>query len=263
MNDETIEPIKKSVMDLTVSKNGDIAAKDVNELAMKFKMMIDSGMLPDRYKKASQVIVAYQYAQEVGLKGLTALKQIAIIKGTPTLYGDLPLSLVHAKKTLSSIEEFLFDKDNKKICWENKNLTNPPFGAVCITVRADNGARRETFFTTEMAKKANIYKAVWLSYTGHMLKYRARGENLKDNASDVLNNVGIGEYDFNTMNPSENPIDYNDSTNDEVNGLLENVAPIEVEVVVNGETTEKHEWPDENEFLEKHDVENKTKKEDK
>ena len=62
-------------------------------------------------------------ARELGLKPLIALRQITVIKGTPSVFGDLPLAMVRASGKLEMIDEFRFDKDSKKINLKNKQTT--------------------------------------------------------------------------------------------------------------------------------------------
>ena len=220
-----------TVKDLPLDDKGEIVARTTGELVMKCDSLIKSGFLPERYETAGQVIVAQSYARELGLQSMTALRQIAVINGTPSIFGDLPLAIVRQSGKLKNIKEFLFDVDGKKICWENQNLSADVEGAVCITERED-GSIRETFFTIKEARAAGIFKRVWLTYPKVMLKSRARGENLKDGFSDVLNGICMGEYDFNIMNPEDTPIKY-DSQNTEVteSDTMARLKDIDVETI--------------------------------
>jgi hypothetical protein len=175
---------------------GDTVGKQI-ALAKSF---ISSGMLPPRYRTPEQVITAKQFSLEIGLNApLIALKNIAIIDGTPTIFGDLPLALVRARGNMAKFEEYLFDKEYRKICMENKNVHEAAFGAYCYAEDA-NGISKESYFTIGQAERAGLLtKNNWKHYRERMLTYRARSMTLKDVFPHILNGVGIGEYDHDAL----------------------------------------------------------------
>jgi hypothetical protein len=146
------------------------------------------------------VFVAMQYAYELGLKGITALRSIMVVNGAPSIFGDLPLALVRKSGKLVAIKEILIDKNQKEIKLENNNLNEEVFGAICTTIRRDGNINQEhtTHFTVQDAKNAGLWGGkVWKVYPKRMLQVRCRSQNLKDQFSDVLSGVQILEYDFN------------------------------------------------------------------
>lgn len=191
---------KKKVEDLPVKKieadeSGLLVGKDVSQQYQLAKAYAASGMLPQSYKTPEMVLTAMQYAYEVGLKPLTAMRQIAVINGTPSFYGDLPLAIVMNSKKMVSINEYIIDEDQKEICIKNKNIQAKVFGAVCTVIR-DNKLEVERYFTIEDAQQAGLLnRDCWKHYTKTMLKYRARAMALKDCFPDVLNGINIAEYD--------------------------------------------------------------------
>jgi hypothetical protein len=163
-------------------------------------MMLKSGMLPNSYRSPEMVLGAMMFANELGLHAFTALRQIAMINGTPSLYGDLPLALVQSKsKDLEYIREYFIDTDCNEICVKNKNLKAKVFGAVCVTKRKSAPHEHETFFTIDDKAKAGLKGPTWNSYERTMLHYRARSMNLKDSFPECLNGVSIAEYDYNVL----------------------------------------------------------------
>jgi hypothetical protein len=132
-----------------------------------------------------------------------AIRQVAVIDGTPSLFGDLPLSLVQRSGDLVKFKEYWFDKAYTIINFENKNLHEEVFGAVCFVQR--KGGDIENFsFTLDDAKIAKLYpcenpKKPWAKYPKMMLRYRARSIALKSQFADTINGVGIMEYDFNEL----------------------------------------------------------------
>jgi len=160
------------------------------------KMLVQSGLLPKQFNTEQKVMTAYRFAKETGLPPLTAMRQMAVINGTPSFYGDLPLSTVMNSGKLESIKEYLIDSDYQEICTSNKNLGTPPWAAICIVKRKNDPEALERTFTMEDAKAAGLQKnAVWGKYRARMLTYRARGAALKDKFPDCLNGVNIAEYD--------------------------------------------------------------------
>lgn len=160
-----------------------------------------SGILPDRFhNKPEMVMTAMQMALELGLKPITGLRQIAVVKGTSCVFGDLPLALVQASGWLESIKEVYFDETGLEISLKNQNLAAKVFGAICIVKRKGDPEPRETYFTMNEAREADLLgNPTWKKYPKYMLKYRARSQALKDKFPDALNGIAIGEYDFNMM----------------------------------------------------------------
>lgn len=175
------------------------------------------GMVPERFVgKPEMVFSAMQLAYELGLKPLTALRQIAVIKGTPSLFGDLPLSLCYASGRLRSIKEVWLDKNLKEISLENGNLNSEVFAAHCKVFREGDPEPAIGYFTMAEAQAAGLLNSpTWKSYPKRMLRYRARSQALKDKFPDALNGISIAEYDH---NETEETILVN-------NGSLGNPAP--------------------------------------
>lgn len=163
------------------------------------KAFIAGGMVPKGYRTPEQVFAGLEYARELQLKPLVGLRNIAVINGSPSIWGDAPLALVRRSKQLEYIQEFLFDKDFEKICFANKNINAEAYGAVCITKRKEDPEAKETWFTMDDAKRAGLLGRdnVWKTYPRRMLQMRARSQNLKDNFSDCLMGIEIAEYDYN------------------------------------------------------------------
>jgi hypothetical protein len=160
-----------------------------------------SRMLPKQYDTPEKIGAGIQYAVQLGFRDswLLALRQIAVINGTPSMFGDLPLALARGSGLLEEFEEFLIDKDGAKICMENKNIFSE-FVAACCRVKRKGYPPVEKLFTVNDAKTAGIFGAnVWKVYPKRMIQMRARSIALKDEFADVLNGMSIGEYDHNTI----------------------------------------------------------------
>lgn len=171
-----------------------------------------SRMLPAAFDTPEKVFTAMQFAYELGLKGITAMRNICVINGTPSLWGDLPLALVKRSGKLKVIKEWTTDEEGKEICPENNNIAAEPKVAYCRTVRKDDETENEvtTWFSQDDSRKAgllgNAKKEIWTKYMRRMLQMRARGQNLKDNFGDVLMGAAIAEYDHNAVVDTEGKV---------------------------------------------------------
>lgn len=192
--------------DIVLSDSGAIVPRTASEMLTTAGFYLKSRILPQRFDTPEMIVAAMQYAIELGLKPLTALRQIAVVQGTPCTFGDLPLALVQRSGTLESIREFLVDKDGKEIGTKNGNLTAEVYAAVCIVKRKGDPNELERFFSLDDAKRAGLGGSpTWKSYPKLMLKYRARSQALKDKFADALNGVAIAEYDFHELPDEESP----------------------------------------------------------
>jgi hypothetical protein len=185
---------------INVDESGVLKPRNIDEAYRLAKAYVMSGILPERYKTAESVLTAMQFALELGLKPLTAMRQIAVVKGTPCLFGDLPLSLCYSSGKLEAIKEVWLDKDGREINLANKNLTAQAYAAFCVVKRKGDPEPLEAFFTMDDAQNAGLLNSpTWKAYPKRMLRYRARSQALKDKFPDCLNGISIAEYDQNTV----------------------------------------------------------------
>lgn len=179
--------------------DGDMVAENPEGLLKIAQYHLKSGMLPKHYNSIEKIITASTWARELGLKPLTAMRQMAVINGSPSLYGDLPLSLVAKHPDFEWIEEYFVDDEFNEICASNKNLNKRAYAAICITKRKGNPKPHEAFFTMDDKALAGLGGNTWSKYTKDMLLYRARARNLKSSFPDALNGAPIAEYDYSVM----------------------------------------------------------------
>jgi hypothetical protein len=200
---KTQTPVVSAKSEIALSETGAVQFKTVEEQFRMAKAYLSSGMLPKHYTKPEQIMTAMQWALELGLKPLSALRQIAVINGTPALFGDLPLSLVMKSGLLEGIEEALIDKGGQPIA--NNDTTTEYFGAICRVKRKGLSTPKMTSFTIDDAKKAGLFDKAgpWKTYPKRMLQCRARAQALKDLFPDVLMGADIAEYnEFESMSPN-------------------------------------------------------------
>lgn len=200
---------KKAVAPIEIVDGFLPVPKTMQQLLAVGKFYVDSGMFPAHYDTPQKVMVALQFARELGFKDspLVSLRQIAIIHGVPSIFGDLPLALVRKANVLESFSEYFVDANMTRICAANKNLDVKVFAAVACGKRRGEAESVESFFSMKDAENAGLYPpkkrdgttstdSPWFKYTATMLKYRARTRLLKDLAPDALSGVAVKEYDF-------------------------------------------------------------------
>jgi hypothetical protein len=183
---------------IIVTESGLLEAQDIDGKYKLAEVLFKSGMIPKSYENPMQVMVAMQFAQELGLMPFHGIRNIAMINGNPSIWGELPLALAIKTGKLQSIEEFIFDKDYNKICFDNKNLNAEVYGAVTRIVHKEIGSFESTF-TIDDAEKAGLLNRspVWKSYRKIMLQRRARSFALKALFPEAIAGLPIAEYDFN------------------------------------------------------------------
>lgn len=198
---------KKEVKAIAISENGMVAAKDNIELMRYCAALVNTSMVPQRFDTPQKLFGALMFVRSVGLPD-TAIRQIAVIHGTPSMFGDLPLALVQKSGKLKLFSERWFDDDYKEICFENKNLSNNVFGSVCFIQREGEEKPESFSFTIEDAERAGLYpdnnqNKPWMKYTKLMLRYKARTIALKSKFADMISGISIAEYDHDVLGSEE------------------------------------------------------------
>lgn len=138
-----------------------------------------SGMTPKTYgADQNKVMVGILAGAELGLTPFAALQSIAVINGTPSLWGDGMLGLVEASGLLDDFEE----SDDGKT-------------ATCRAVRKGRPTPVIRSFSVEDAKAAGLSskQGPWQQYPKRMRQLRARSFALRDAFSDVLKGVKSAE----------------------------------------------------------------------
>lgn len=195
---------------MAISDDGTLMPANSEELFRLAEGFIRSGLLPKQFETVTAVVTGMQYAKELGLKPLTALRQIAVIHGTPSIWGDLPLSLCYASGKLEAIDEFYVDKQGKRIAFEEGNILAEKVAAVCRIKRKGEDWHETSFSLTDAQAAGLINRAKpgtpWVCYPSRMLRYRARSQAIKDKFPDCLNGIAIAEYDHHVI-PAQEPIE--------------------------------------------------------
>ena len=156
-----------------------VVLRTVEELYRFAQLIYQSGMAPQGFKNPQALVVAIELGVEVGLGPMTAIQNIAVINGKPSLFGDVQMGLVQASG--------LFDNAAYKEWTEGKW---PDDGYTCFCqvkrINAANPVIGE--FSIGDAKKARLWGKTgpWSDYPKRQQMWRARGWALRDCFPDVL-----------------------------------------------------------------------------
>jgi uncharacterized protein involved in tolerance to divalent cations len=162
----------------TISTTFTFSPRNLDEAMRLATMIANSDLAPKDYKgKPGNVLVAIQMGEEVGLKPMQALQNIAVISGRPSLWGDAMLALVKAHPEFEDMNEW----------FENGT-------AHCMIKRRNQTAQTRTF-SVEQAKKAGLKGKAgpWTNYEERMLQMRARGFCIRDVFPDAIKGLQMAE----------------------------------------------------------------------
>lgn len=149
------------------------------EQALTFSdYLADSDMVPKDFKgRPSNCLIAIQWGEELGLKPLQAMQNLAIINGRPSLWGDAVIALARS----SPLCEFIIETDDGHT-------------ATCRVKRRGEPEQSRTF-SMDDAKTAGLQGKAgpWTQYPKRMRQMRARAFALRDVFPDVLRGLPIAE----------------------------------------------------------------------
>lgn len=137
-----------------------------------------SNFIPQAYRgKPDDAFAAINLGMEVGLPPMRSLQSIAVVNGTPCVYGDAQLALVRASGKLVFFEESYEGVEGQD-----------DFAAICKLQREGDQEVTIEKFTVADAKKANLWtkQGTWKTHPKRMMRYKARAFALRDKFADVL-----------------------------------------------------------------------------
>lgn len=146
------------------------------------KMLAGSELVPKDYRnKPENVFVAMQWGAEIGLKGLQAIQNIAVINGRPAVWGDAALALVQNRSDCEDISETVDGSGDART-------------ATCTINRKGRSPVVRTF-TVGQSKTAGLAgkQGPWTQYPDRMLQMRARGFAIRDAFPDALRGLNLAE----------------------------------------------------------------------
>lgn len=155
-----------------------LTPRNLDEAMQYAKLIADSDLAPKDYKgKPGNVLVAIQMGQEVGLKPMQSLQNIAVVNGRPSIWGDAMLALIINHSELADFKEWKDEKGTAHCYIKRRNI------------------EIERTFSIDDAKKAGLWskQGPWAAYPDRMLQMRARGFALRDSFADVLKGLYLAE----------------------------------------------------------------------
>jgi hypothetical protein len=137
-----------------------------------------SNFIPQCYRgKPDDAFAAINLGMEVGLPPMRSLQSIAVVNGTPCVYGDAQLALTKASGLMEVFEESYEGTEGQD-----------DFCAVCKVQRKGDEEPVYEKFSVGDAKKARLWgkSGTWTTHPKRMLRYKARAFALRDKFADVL-----------------------------------------------------------------------------
>lgn len=139
------------------------------------EMIAKSDLAPKDFKgKPENTFIAMQMGAEIGLPPLSAIQNIAVINGRPSVWGDSMLALVVSHR------DYEWHKETMKGEGDSRAATHE-------IKRRGHDLHGQSFSIAD-AKRAGLWgkQGPWTQYPERMLTMRARGFALRDKFADAL-----------------------------------------------------------------------------
>lgn len=133
-----------------------------------------SGLAPENLKTPQAVFVVIATGMELGMKAMSAMRQIYVVNNLPRLRGEACLALIRSSRLCRYLRPSYEGEGDK-------------LEAVVRSMRGDQPGELETRFSVKDAKDAGLWqsKEVWKKFPKRMLMWRAVGHHASDYYSDV------------------------------------------------------------------------------
>lgn len=193
---EQLPAVRERKASLVANEGGYIVPTTMDEAYRYAQAVVAARLAPDSYNNdPSKVMLGIAAALEAGLPPMYGLRQIAIINGRPTIWGDAAMALVQSKNLLAkqTVAEIGpgFDKGGPINDWPDE------FGFVVSLWRRGQDEPYVGRFTVGDAKRARLWmntkKVPWIEHPLRMLPIRARSWALRDGFADALAGLAIRE----------------------------------------------------------------------
>ena len=184
MTDKSTEVTTTEKPALTTGRGfGAIVPQDVDQAFRLAKIIATADMAPKSFNRdPNRIMVAIMHGLEVGLTPMAALQSIAVINGSPAIWGDGALALVQGSGLLADIEEKIDGAGDARV-------------ATCTAWRVGRETPIVRTFSVADAKKASLWGKAgpWTGYPERMMQMRARSWTLRDGFADVMRGLGVVE----------------------------------------------------------------------
>jgi len=172
-------PSKSSLM--KVGEKG-IQLSTVEEMLVFAGAVIDSGLAPASFKNKQAVLVAIQYGAELGLPPMSALQNIAVINGRPTVWGDAVPGIANASGLIEDYSQEQFGEGDGygwRVTIHRKGRSKPIVSE----------------YTIADAKEAKLWGKAgpWTQFPDRMLLSRARTFGYRDAVPEKMRGLVTAE----------------------------------------------------------------------
>jgi hypothetical protein len=173
-----------------------LVIESLTDLHRLSKAVVASGLAPRSFKTTEQVLVAMLSGMEIGLGPMTSLRAIAVINGTPQLWGDAALALARRSPRFIAIDEW-YEFGGKQLPRPIADGIKDDYTAVCsILVRRGGGGEStiERSFSWGEARRAGLTdKDTYKQYPSRMLLRRARSFALRDALPEQFSGLDVAD----------------------------------------------------------------------
>jgi hypothetical protein len=189
---------RKDTEDVGFTSEGGFQLETLADALAFADLMLMERMIPEHYKTRGQVVAAIQAGGEAGLKPMQSLKHIAMIHGTPTIWGEAAKGLVEASGLLTGWRDWwTIDGEVVDESKDRDRIEEYPDSLTAHTrMHRKGGATVERSFSVGDAKKGNIWAkrlSPWITYPKRMLRVRAMSWAMRDLFADALGGLSIRE----------------------------------------------------------------------
>lgn len=188
-------PAKRNVA--VDEERGYIIPKDIDQAFRFAQAVVTARLAPDSYNNdPSKVMLGAMAAMEAGLPPLYGLRQIAIINGRPTIWGDAAMALIQASGQLADriVTELGGGIDTDTV---PRNEWPDSFGYMVQLFRRGQSSPYIGRFTIADAKRAKLWddhrRQPWQNHPKRMLLVRAQTIAQRDGFADCLAGLAIRE----------------------------------------------------------------------
>lgn len=188
---QTINPLTQVAV-----KQGYAAPVNYEQMRTMATVWIQGKGVPKSYTSWQQVVAGLSFARGLGLPlEISSLKNIAVINGNPSLFGDLPKKIAEDSGELEFFDEYLIDSDRNRIpyidSWEQI------YASVCVVKRKGKEKKTFTFTCFQAEQGIKGIAAIWKGYFDVMLIRKVRARALNSEFADILGGRSIVEYEMN------------------------------------------------------------------
>jgi hypothetical protein len=150
-----------------------VAPQSAHEAMQLATMLSQSSLVPKDYSnKPEDTLVAMMLGSELGMNPIQSLRNISVINGRPSIWGDAIPALIQNHPSYGGMEESFDDGTMTATC----------------TVWRKGGPRHTQTFSQADAERAGLWTkgGPWKQYPKRMLQMRARGFAVRDQFADAL-----------------------------------------------------------------------------